>query len=1004
MNVKFTLDPTACYTIEMVDSWGDGWNGAVLSIGDSEYTLAAGESGTVSYGNCVFECDYDETSVSVSGAEETDFGFIITDSNGQTVVMGGNTFEGVGCFDFVNNCYDVSLSSSGGNGPIAGTLTIGDLSFTWEEEGDDSYSSVYEDAFGTCVPDVFGCTDVSACNYVDGANIDDGSCYYADDCEADYCFEESFDNVTWNEGSWGTWSGTDSDAATVADGVMTLEFGADVVSTLPTFSSGVFEVSFDLNILTSGYFNFGNSGNTPDWDWENEIYFNADGTASDDFFNTWTFTPGQTMDVSTFIDLDNGDAVLVIDGEWVAEWNWTGALGGVNFFPDTEGSQFTVDNFSMCEGEMPVMSGCTDEAACNYNSNATVDDDSCTYADECNTCDGPIDTDGDGVADCDEFAGCTDSGACNYNPNATDDNGTCEFPQGIYDCDGLTCLDDIDGDGICDQNEVPGCTDSDASNFNPSATDDDTSCEYLSGCTDPGAANHDQDAVLDDNSEYGPWNVVSTDCNMTVLVQVANSNITVEGEPVSGELWVGAFTESGTPAGQVLVTPGVVTSIALWGAEDGLDNGFSVGEEISWAVYYNGEEIPATVGWSFGETTYGCNGMSGVNVIAATSTYTQDIELNQGWNIWSTYIAPEPADNYMDSVFNAIVDDVIIVKDENGSVFWPAFGLNNIGGLTDGKGYQVKMETANTLSVEGGLVPYDMEMSLNDGWSIMGYLHQGPMDAAAALSSIEASIIIVKDENGSVFWPAFQLNNIGNMMAGEGYQIKTNGGAIFSYPSMMGSRLGYANPARTVHFDRPSNTGSNMVIGLPSYAWDNAPSIGDEIAVYDEIGNLVGSTTYEGGHIAITVWGDDLTTDLKDGLVEGEDLIFKLWHADINVEETFVVRWEEGTGSYITDGISVAGNISLEGISGMNSYELYQNVPNPFNGKTSIGFFAPVDGEVNITVYNMLGELVEVVTNDMYSAGEHTVSFKSNELGQGTYFVKMTTAGWSETKSMNLVK
>ena len=541
-----------------------------------------------------------------------------------------------------------------------------------------------------------------------------------------------------------------------------------------------------------------------------------------------------------------------------------------------------------------------------------------------------------------------------------------------------------------------------ASNFNSSATDDDGSCEYLSGCTDPSAGNFDSAAQVDDGScEYGPWDVVSTDCNMTVLVQ-ADANITVEGEPATGELWVGAFTEDGTPAGQVLVTPGVVTSIALWGAEAGEDNGFQAGEEITWAVYYNGEEIPATVGWSFGESTYSCNGLSGVNVIAATSIYTQEIALAQGWNIWSTYISPE---NYnMGSVFDAIVDDVIIVKDENGLVFWPAFGLNNIGNLGDGEGYQTKMETANTLSIEGTLVPYDMEMSLDNGWNIMGYLHQDPMDASDALNSIVESIVIVKDENGLVFWPAFGLNNIGNMMAGEGYQIKTDGGAMFSYPSMMGSRLGYANPVRTVHFDRPSNTGSNMVIGLPSYAWDNAPSIGDEIAVYDEIGNLVGSTTYEGGHVAITVWGDDLTTDQKEGLVEGEDLIFKLWHADIDVEETFVVRWEEGTGSYITDGISVAGNISLEGISDMNSYELYQNVPNPFNGKTSIGFFAPVDGEVNITVYNMLGELVEVVTNDMYVAGEHTVTFKSNELGQGTYFVKMTTADWSATRSMNLVK
>ena len=72
--------------------------------------------------------------------------------------------------------------------------------------------------------------------------------------------------------------------------------------------------------------------------------------------------------------------------------------------------------------------------------------------------------------------------------------------------------------------------------------------------------------------------------------------------------------------------------------------------------------------------------------------------------------------------------------------------------------------------------------------------------------------------------------------------------------------------------------------------------------------------------------------------------------------------------------------------------------------KAASEIYAPVDGEVNISVYNMLGELVEEVTNDIYSAGEHTVTFKSNKLGQGTYFVKMTTAGWSSTRSMNLVK
>ena len=48
--------------------------------------------------------------------------------------------------------------------------------------------------------------------------------------------------------------------------------------------------------------------------------------------------------------------------------------------------------------------------------------------------------------------------------------------------------------------------------------------------------------------------------------------------------------------------------------------------------------------------------------------------------------------------------------------------------------------------------------------------------------------------------------------------------------------------------------------------------------------------------------------------------------------------------------------------------------------------------------------IIEEVTNDIYGAGEHTVTFESNELGQGTYFVKMTATDWSGTRSMNLVK
>lgn len=49
--------------------------------------------------------------------------------------------------------------------------------------------------------------------------------------------------------------------------------------------------------------------------------------------------------------------------------------------------------------------------------------------------------------------GCVDDAACNFNPEAEIDNNSCEYSDGVYECDGITCINDSDGDGICDEIE-----------------------------------------------------------------------------------------------------------------------------------------------------------------------------------------------------------------------------------------------------------------------------------------------------------------------------------------------------------------------------------------------------------------------------------------------------------------------------------------------------------------------------------------------------------------------
>ena len=222
------------------------------------------------------------------------------------------------------------------------------------------------------------------------------------------------------------------------------------------------------------------------------------------------------------------------------------------------------------------------------------------------------------------------------------------------------------------------------------------------------------------------------------------------------------------------------------------------------------------------------------------------------------------------------------------------------------------MNSSNTLVVEGELVPFDTEFNLVSGWNMMGYLHQESYSVESMMSTMNASnLTIMKDSWGNVYWPQFGLNNIGDLSPGQGYQIKLAGAWSFSYPSSGGARYGDVYVERPVHFDEPVNTGNNMIIGLPLNAWETTPSIGDEIAAYGEDGTLIGSTTFQGDHIALTIWGDDLTTNKKDGTVEGETISFKLWNSQTGIEQSLEVRWSQGVGFYTTDGISVAGQIIL---------------------------------------------------------------------------------------------
>jgi hypothetical protein len=96
---------------------------------------------------------------------------------------------------------------------------------------------------------------------------------------------------------------------------------------------------------------------------------------------------------------------------------------------------------------------------------------------------------------------------------------------------------------------------------------------------------------------------------------------------------------------------------------------------------------------------------------------------------------------------------------------------------------------------------------------------------------------------------------------------------------------------------------------------------------------------------------------------------------------------------------SVDDNNSL-----LKEYYLGQNYPNPFNPTTKINFGLKKAGNVEITLYNILGNKVATMLSDFKSAGNHTISFDGANLSSGAYLYKIVSNGFVQTRKMLLIK
>ncbi len=183
-------------------------------------------------------------------------------------------------------------------------------------------------------------------------------------------------------------------------------------------------------------------------------------------------------------------------------------------------------------------------------------------------------------------------------------------------------------------------------------------------------------------------------------------------------------------------------------------------------------------------------------------------------------------------------------------------------------------------------------------------------------------------------------------------------------------------------------------------------------------GNNIYSTTKDGGYVsysgtsmaspitasvAALIWSYDpamTAVQVRDYLYNGADNI------DSRVDAKYVGKLGAGRVNAKNSLDLVAGASSVADKSGQQptAFTLLQNYPNPFNPSTVISYQLSVNSNVELTIYDALGQEVRTLVNQRQEAGNHSVTFNATGLASGVYYYILKTASHALTQKMILIR
>ncbi|MBE0639138.1 MAG: chitobiase/beta-hexosaminidase C-terminal domain-containing protein [Bacteroidales bacterium] len=367
---------------------------------------------------------------------------------------------------------------------------------------------------------------------------------------------------------------------------------------------------------------------------------------------------------------------------------------------------------------------------------------------------------------------------------------------------------------------------------------------------------------------------------------------------------------------------------------------------------------------------------------------TLPLIIPSGWSGVSSNLIPGRIS--MEDLFAPALNNLIIILSNEG-IYWPGQNINSIGEWSTYTGYKAKLD-GSAFFVFPGYEPEDKTITLEPGTHLIPVLSQNPVDVNEFIVPLGNAIEFMFDiAGGLIYWPGGGILpgtsglSLNTLYPGVAYIAKVNAQVMIDFGLILPKAMTLNNVPQFVNstsWNDVTATGSQHILSVTGAALQNLVP-GDFVGIFNSNERCVGMNQFSGNEsvLPIVVYGNDITTETIEGMVEGEMMTVRIFRNGqiLDAIAGYSKQAANADGLYAENGLSIINGLKV-GATGIS--EIDDNItvsPNPTSEQININ----TDGLFNLLITNVQGQVV------FSGVIDNKTSFDFSNQPDGVYFIRL---------------